>query len=125
MIEMTNLEAADILDPATRGTALLPYATDCDKRKELVDEACALAAKVLRNSEWISVKDRLPQTDELVLVIVSGKPNGNTTLEDAYQLADYDQNEGWILVNWPEWETPKVSYWMPLPEEPPEEARRE
>lgn len=71
-------------------------------------------------SEWISVKDRLPEYDEAVLVVVSGKPHKNITLEDAIELAEYAE-DGWILEMWPEWMKAKVSYWMPMPE-PPEEG---
>lgn len=72
-------------------------------------------------SEWISVKDRLPEHPELVLAIVSGKPWKNVTLDGAYQLASYDPDCGWIVEEYPEWEEGAVvSHWMPLPE-PPEE----
>lgn len=68
-------------------------------------------------SEWISVKDRLPDNDDFVLVIVSGKV-GNITLDNAFQLAQFSMDEGWILEMWPEWEDPNVTYWTPLPEPP-------
>ena len=68
-------------------------------------------------SEWISVKDRLPETDEMVLVIASGKPKKNITLDRAYELAEYDP-EGWILDMWPEWMGAVITHWMPLPEPP-------
>ena len=71
-------------------------------------------------NEWISVKDRLPESDELVLVLVDGKPTRNITLVGAYELANYDKEEGWFLEMWPEWEGAKVTYWMPLPEPPKE-----
>lgn len=36
-------------------------------------------------SEWISVRDRLPEsTGEYVLVLASGKPSENVTLVQAY-----------------------------------------
>ena len=71
-------------------------------------------------SEWISVKDRLPDYMGEVLVIVSGKPHENITLDGAYEIAEYDPVEGWILEMWPEWCSGVVTNWMPLPE-PPEE----
>lgn len=73
-------------------------------------------------SEWISVKDRLPdECDNLVLAIANGKPCRNITLEDAYVLASYVPNEGWIIDEWPMWEEAEVTHWMPLPEPPKEE----
>lgn len=71
-------------------------------------------------SKWISVKDRLPEDDDLVLVIASGKPHENITLDNAIELATFSMDEGWILEMLPEWEDPKVTYWMPLPEPPKE-----
>lgn len=71
---------------------------------------------------WISVKDRLPEKDTLVLVIANGKPCKNVTLADAYQLASYSEDEGWILDEFPEAEGIAVAHWMPLPE-PPEEGK--
>ena len=64
---MTNQEAAYILDPETTRQALAPYALDCQARMAVVNEACAVAAKALRETGWISAKDRLPETDGLRL----------------------------------------------------------
>lgn len=69
---------------------------------------------------WIPVKERLPEPGKMVLLIVSGKVK-NITLIDAYELGEFDTDEGWILEMWPEWKDPKVTYWMPLPELPEEE----
>ena len=74
--------------------------------------------------KWISVKDRLPDYMGEVLVIVSGKPHENITLDGAYEIAEYDPVEGWILEMWPEWCSGVVTHWMPLPE-PPEEDDHE
>lgn len=57
---MTNQEAAYILDPETTRKALAPYALDCQARMAVVNEACAVAAKALRETGWISVKDKMP-----------------------------------------------------------------
>lgn len=65
--------------------------------------------------EWISVKDRLPDQSGEVLVIVSGNPQKNITLNCAYELAEYDPYGGWIMEMWPEWEDAVVTHWMPLP----------
>ncbi len=71
-------------------------------------------------SKWISVKDRLPESNELVLVIASGKPKDNITLYGACELAEYYDSYGWILEMWPEWMGAVVTHWMPLPEPPGE-----
>ena len=63
---------------------------------------------------WIPVEERLPESDGDVLTIVTGKVN-NVTLIDAQEIGPFDKSEGWILEMWPEWEDPKVTYWMPLP----------
>ena len=65
---------------------------------------------------WILVEDRLPEDDEMVLMQVSGKPMGNITLDNAFELGCYSEDEGWILEEYPEWEKPKVIAWQPLPE---------
>lgn len=70
-------------------------------------------------SKWISVNERLPKKDELVLAIANGKPANNITLVDAYELGKYT-DEGWIIDEWPEWRDAKVTHWMPLPEPPGE-----
>lgn len=82
-----------------------------------------LSASLLSASPWISVKDRLPETDNLVIAIVSGKPISSITLVDAPEIASYwHGDEDWFIDAYPEWEHPDVSYWMPIPEMPGEEA---
>ena len=51
---------------------------------------------------WIPVEERLPDHDELVLVIASGKPKENITLDEAVELATL-YSDGWCLETWPEW----------------------
>ena len=64
---------------------------------------------------WIPVMERLPELDELVLVIASGKPKENITLDNAVELATL-YSDGWCLEMWPEWTGATVTHWMPLPE---------
>lgn len=70
---------------------------------------------------WIPVTERLPELDELVLVIASGKPKENITLDGAIELATL-YSDGWCLETWPEWTGANVTHWMPLPEPPKEET---
>lgn len=75
-------------------------------------------------SKWISVKERLPDDEkdgETVLAVVSGKPHENITLCYALMTAGYFPGEGWVVNEYPEWENPTITHWMPLPE-PPEEG---
>ena len=54
MGQMSNEEAARILDPETSREALAPYAHDCQLRLAVTEEACTVAAKVLRQTAWVS-----------------------------------------------------------------------
>ena len=69
-------------------------------------------------NEWVSVENALPPEHEPVLCIVSGKPNPNITLEDAYQLGSWNKADGWIIDEWLDWEGANVTWWMKLPETP-------
>ena len=75
---------------------------------------------------WIRVDERLPDDErdgETVLAIVSGKPHENITLCQAIMLAGYFGEEGWLVNEYPEWERPVVTHWMPLPELPKNKER--
>ena len=74
--------------------------------------------------QWIPVTERLPDNDDFVLVVASGQA-GNIRLDNAFELGQFSMSEGWILEMWPEWEDPKVTHWMPLPEPPEAEAALE
>lgn len=60
-------------------------------------------------SEWIGVKDRLPEEKTRVLVSI---PHSDTKI-------DTDRILGGKWVRW----NGHVSHWMPLPEPPEEDAR--
>ena len=97
----------------------------CDDLAEAADriEAQAKEIEKLRAQlpRWIPVEERLPELDELVLVIASGKPKENITLDNAVELATL-YSDGWCLEMCPEWTGATVTHWMPLLE-PPEEER--
>lgn len=97
-----------------RTNACTNYLKCCaaDLIKEQAAEIEKLKARVPR---WIPVTERLPEPYVDVLLIVNGKVD-NVTLIDAEEIGSFDKSEGWILEMWPEWEDPKVTHWMPLPE---------
>ena len=66
---------------------------------------------------WISVEERLPEDSSFYLTVVNGQ-YGSITFEEAVELGAYDQDEGWLIEAWPEWENPGVTHWRPLPELP-------
>ena len=86
-------------------------------QKTLGDIADYLISNGVTVKEWISVDDRMPENDDIVAVIVSGKV-GNITLVKAFELATFSLDEGRFLEMWPEWEDAKVTYWMKLPAPP-------
>lgn len=116
MDNMTNEQAASILDPETSREALAPYAHDCQLRLAVTEEACTVAAKVLRREGWISVKERIPNKGENVLVFATGTYcKGWKFAID--RLEDGEKNPRWLYTHG--WF--KVTHWMPLPEPPKED----
>ena len=84
-------------------------------------KAIDFAVAAIREQEqrrWIPVTDRLPEDDHDVLIVGSGSPVKNVRLENSLEIARFSKDEGWILECWPDWETPIVTHWMPLPEPP-------
>ena len=72
-------------------------------------------------SGWRDTRKNLPPDSETVLAVVSGKWR-NLEFVDAYELACYYADEGWVLESWPEWDNPTVTYWQPLPDTPEKEG---
>ena len=71
-------------------------------------------------AEWISVKDRLPESDEEVLAAVYTTDGGAYhILAVCYPNGDWDSEDDYFCMNEDE-----VRFWMPLPPlpEPPEEV---
>lgn len=134
------VEAADLLE--NDGSQILALQRELALRQAQLDCASASVEKLRRQNgelrdaaaqvtrlagdaaaerEWISVEDRLPEDDGDVLAIVSGYPTPNITLEDVLVVAAFYEGEGWYIEEYPDWDNPIITYWMPLPE-PPEEG---
>lgn len=94
------------------------YEHNCDIHGCAIVRAAREQLEKMTASPWISVNDRLPEDEQDVLVIASGRPREHLTLDNAYELATFYDGEGWLLEAYPEWEAPRVTYWMPLPERP-------
>ncbi len=75
----------------------------------------------MENNRWIPVKERLPETDEKLLVwenkFGTSQPLGNGRCDFAYfergkwldiKLRDYENNPDYMIV----------THWMPLPDGP-------
>ena len=101
---------------------ILRLSHDNEHRHFLAMIDAAPTVDVSPDTKWISVKERLPEVGEGYAVVVSGKPCRNVTLDNAIEMAAYDQDEGWILEMWPEWTNANITHWMPLPEPPKEEG---
>lgn len=92
-----------------------------------MSESMRIIAKLRQEKEsskpysgWVSAKDKLPDTDDTVLAIASGKPMQNITLDNAYVMANYYRGEGWFVDEYPEWDPVNITHWMPLPDPPKE-----
>lgn len=64
-------------------------------------EAYEVIKQLQNNQRWYNPKDKLPESDGGVLAIVSGKPRPNITLVEAYCIAEYDVQDGWIVSDYP------------------------
>ncbi len=97
------------------------------RQKKLIEKltiernAWALSAKrVLADTknEWVAASERLPDHEEFVLAIVSGKPKPNITLRGSYEIALYSKEDGWCIETFPFWKNADVTYWRELPPAP-------
>lgn len=74
-------------------------------------------AEELQGAGWIPVTPKtLPPEGDGVFAVVTGS-SGNLQFDDAVELAEWYSDDGWTLVNYPEWRG-TVSYWMPVPQLP-------
>ena len=119
-----DLQECDYIEPCVHGCAIIREAADkIEKLNDFTNSQCArllienqkLQAAIPR---WISVEERLPEFEQAVLVIASGKPHEYITLDHAFMTAVRYESDGWVLDEFPEFETPEITYWMPVPKLP-------
>jgi len=104
---MTNARAAEVLSMAATYNGC-GRATSDELKKAL-----SMADAALREQgHWISVKDRLPEQFQKVLVC-RFLPSNKWIVEQGYK----DLNDWWKVYGT---RTKRVFYWMPLPEPPKE-----
>ena len=110
------------------------WRTDLAKMQAMQERIAELEAQ-LAAAQWISVEDRLPDDNELVLVYTPGDDGGTefdfieggvwSDHEDSYQhFLDIGGSSGCgddVSVTGPSQEAP-YTHWMPLPEGPDSEG---
>lgn len=118
LIDAEKFEVFDATCQITKGirsgkTAAYFYGEGCRKVLEAIDAAPTIDPESLRpTAHWISVKDRLPEINEPVLVHCWGY------ISIAWRATG--DNGGWYWnsqMSYPE-EMVDTDYWMPLPELP-------
>ena len=107
--------------------ATIPYiAADPGEDAEIVAGGLYLALEMIKEKQWVSVKDRLPENQQDVLVVKQLK-SGQRNIGIGYCITDYEYKnfqtgETWRAPYWVCSGNSNVIYWMPLPEIPKGEA---
>ena len=81
--------------------------------------------------EWISVKDRLPDDEQEVLVIAHGWDGRLVYVgslkrvepQKSWLTGITNKSSEWSLWGWSYLKKPIVTHWMPLPEPPEEDGQ--
>lgn len=128
---MTIEEAIQILDNETSAKALWEYDSEA-QREAAAFEACQLAADELRKRQWISVKDRLPDTNSWTLDSFGEREHSNNVLAtdgtDVYFgcfITDNNKKTTIFIgfdvdISDDDYNEYSVTHWQPLPEPPKE-----
>lgn len=98
-----------------------------------VEDVLEAAADLLEQDApgWISVKDRLPEHGEQVLLIAYGWKDTTVYLgrlehmnpEISWLTGITSKESEWCIQGWSYLKEPLVTHWMPLPEPPKEKAK--
>ena len=111
VIALTNEEAWTLKQIDRNVDAIIRWIEKVDRLIPILMEQKSLAEKQA-TSEWISVKDRLPEKYKLVLCYKDGKTRigyyiGAEYVKGVAAFADYSHTRSF-----------GVTHWMPLPEPP-------
>lgn len=124
----TQTKAADPVLPPCPKALVYHDMMPCFMWPEMQDYArAAVLADREGRQQWISVEDRLPNTDEIVLVLVPGARYQQVAL-DCWRM-QREAPLSWssatieIGMGWDDHEFDEVTHWMPLPA-PPADAQR-
>lgn len=126
--------------PADACNEKFPYWIENDKFNlddwdaEISDEyqLCRAAADMLEQDAktgWISVKDRLPEYEEQVLLTAYGWSDTTVYIgqlkhmdaETSWLTGITSKESEWCIEGWSYLKEPVVTHWMPLPEPPKED----
>lgn len=97
-------------------TTHLSYGGKGDPAEEVSLDALEMAISALEQTKWISVKDRLPDTDDWVLVCKKTIETGYTSMAVDRCSMTVGGDRMW-LAEYATWKQ-VVSHWMPLPQPP-------
>ena len=75
-----------------------------------MDSASRTAEKEKMMTEWISVKDSLPQQDEEVIVLCD-----DLNIDQFYQISFAHIVDKTMCQDYNGWNIPNVVYWFPMP----------
>ena len=111
---MENKKRLTDVNPIIRNLTAMKSMYDAislDGMIKALEDAPAVDAADMLSNQWISVKDKLPETEEEVLVFTVSK-TGNVNVDKGYLLNGRFVHRGSAVV----------THWMPLPA-PPEEDK--
>lgn len=98
----------------------------CRRLQAEIKELAADTEQICDNQfkcEWCNAEIELPSDSRTVLALVSGRPTQNIGLIDVYQLAEYTEEDGWYIHEFPRWKNAEVSFWTELPQMPTEKRK--
>ena len=106
-----------------------PYWCDkygCHSTEMKIDALAYIQQLEEQQPRWISVKDRLPEPDQDVLLIAHGWKGRllyigrlhHEEAETSWLTGITTMESEWSINGWSYLKTPLVTYWMPLPELP-------
>lgn len=112
------INALRTTESRSKRTLLDAAASALEEQRDRCARYAEEIAVLQERQRWIPVEERLPEGDDAVLAVVSGKPMENITLIGSVQIASYCAEAGWFITEFPWWDELTVTHWMPLPAAP-------